>query len=76
MASDLRQAGNEFYPYTQVAPLSRSLLQVGQLQSPSPKKQKQKNDKKDLSLCPQFFKRWISLRYSITIHNTHNDMRG
>ena len=69
MASNRRQAGNEFYPYTQVAPLPRSLLQVGQLQSLSPKKQKQKqkNDKKHLSLCPQFFKRWISLRYSITI---------
>ena len=67
MASYLRQCCNEFYRYTQVAPLPRSLLQVGQLQSPSPKKQKQKNDKKDLSLCPPFFKRWISLRYSITI---------
>ena len=42
MASNQRQSCNEFYPYTQVAPLPRSLLQVGQLQSPSPKKQRYK----------------------------------
>jgi len=45
MASNLRQSCNEFYPYTQVAPLPRSLLQVGQLQSPGPKKQKKKTIK-------------------------------
>ena len=56
MASNLRQSCNEFYPYTQVAPLPRSLLLVGQLQSPSPTKQKQKTIKRIYLSVPSSLK--------------------